>query len=246
MMYGVSATTSSRVPATRPARPIAGFSFSRSTARRIFCTTRLAAAGLSCAMYSASVSRLASATFSHLTRTPSPLLRHSLYFALARKFPALRLRQPLVNLFDLPALQRHILPDRFRRQKRPRPPRRRRKFVQLASQPALQPQRKDFLARHGRLPATSTYIVFIFMSHGNPAVLLPARPPGCVGSRLSAVSPRGQHVAPRSSRHFSVYSVPPRLCVLCVNSFFSSAYAGFSIRKYYANHSNLVPHRNSI
>src|SRR6266850_7421591 len=188
MMYGVSATTSSRVPATRPARPMAGFSFSRSTARRIFCTTRPAAAGLSCAMYSASASRLASATRSHLTRTASPLLRHSLSFVLARKLPPLCFRQPLVNLLNLPAIQRHVLPDRFRRQKRPRSPRCRRKFVQFASQPALQPQRKDFLARHGRLPTTSAYIVFILMSHGNPAVLLPARPPGCVGSRLSAVS----------------------------------------------------------
>src|SRR5882672_491956 len=164
-------------------------------------------------MHSASASRLASATFSHLTRTASPFFRHSLYFALARKLSSVRLRQPLVNLLNLPAIERHILPDRFRRQERPRSPRYRRQFVQLASQPALQSQRKDFLARHGRLPTTSTYIVFILMSHGNPAVLLPARAPGCAGSRLSAVSPRGQHVAPRSSRHFSVYSVPPRLCV---------------------------------
>src|SRR5436309_1851344 len=146
MMYGVSTTTSSRVPATRPARPRAGFFLNKSTARKILCTTRPAAAGLSAAMHSASASRLASATRSHLTRTPSPLLRHSLYFALARKLPPLRLCQPLVNLFDLPAIQRHVFPYRLRRQKRPRSPRCRRKFVQFASQPALQPQRKDFLA----------------------------------------------------------------------------------------------------
>src|SRR5882724_10932360 len=234
MMYGVSATTSSRVPATRHARPMAGFFFSRSTARKIFCTTRPAAGGLSSAMYSASASRLAIAVRSHLTRTPSPLLRHSLYFALARELPSLRLRQPLVNLINLPVIQRHVLSDRFRRQKRPRSPRCRRKFVQLASQPALQPQRKDFLARHGRLPTTSAYIVFILMSQRKPDAPLSPRPLDCVVSRLSAVSPRGQHVAPRSSplhAYFSVYSVPPRLCVLCVNSFFSSAYAGFSIRK---------------
>src|SRR5713101_7204345 len=165
MRYGASATTSSRVPGTRPARPIAGFFFSGSTAR-------LAAAGLSSAMYSASASRLASATRSHLTRTASPLLRHSLYFALACKLPSLRLRQPLVNLFNLPAIQRHVIPNRFRRQERPRSPRRRRQFVQLAPQPPVQPQRKDFLARHRRLPTTSAYIVFISRVFGNPSCWL--------------------------------------------------------------------------
>src|SRR6266849_6347699 len=171
-MYGVSATTSSRVPATRPARPIAGFSFSRSTARTIFCTTRPAAAGLSSAMYSASASRLASAARSHLTRTASPLLRHSLHFTLACKLPSLGLRQPLVNLFNLPAIQRNVLPDRFRRQERPRSPRRRRKFVQLAPQPAIQPQRQDFLARHRSLLTASAYTVFLSSVLGNPECFL--------------------------------------------------------------------------
>src|SRR6266404_6489688 len=118
-MYGVPATTSSRVPATRPARPMAGFFLRRSTARKILSTTRPAAAGLSTAMYSASASRLASALRSHLTRTANPLLRHALYFALACKVSSVRLRQPFVNLFNLPAIQFHILPDRFRRQERP-------------------------------------------------------------------------------------------------------------------------------
>src|SRR5713226_5789397 len=115
-MYGVPATTTSRVPATRPARPMAGFFLRRSTARKILCTTRPAAAGLSSAMYSASASRLASAVRSHLTRTANPLLRHSLYFALACKVSSIRLRQRFVNLLDLPAIQRYVVPDRFRRQ----------------------------------------------------------------------------------------------------------------------------------
>src|SRR6266851_5611180 len=101
-MYDVPATTSSRVPATRPARPMAGFFFKISTA-----------------MCSASASRLASALGSHLTRTANPLLRHALYFALACKVSSVRLRQPFVNLFNLPAVQLHIVPDRFRRQERP-------------------------------------------------------------------------------------------------------------------------------
>src|SRR5260370_13270183 len=115
-MYGVPAATSSRVPATRPARPKAGFFLRRSTARKILSTTRPAAAGSSTAMYSASASRLASALRSHLTRTANPLLRHPLYFALAFKVSSFRLRQPLVSLFNLPAIQLHVVPDRFRRQ----------------------------------------------------------------------------------------------------------------------------------
>src|ERR1700740_3640562 len=118
-MYGVPVATTSRVPATRPARPRAGFFFRRSTARKIFSTTRPAALGSSSAMYSASSSRLASALRSHLTRTASPLLRHALYFTLACKLSSLRLRQTLVNLFNLPAIQLHIIPDRLRRQERP-------------------------------------------------------------------------------------------------------------------------------
>ena len=104
-------------------------------ARKIFCTTRPAAAGLSSATYSASASRLASAARSHLTRTASPLLRHSLYFVLACKLPSRCLPEPLVNLFNLPAIQRNVLPDRFRRQERPRSPCRRREFVQLPLSP---------------------------------------------------------------------------------------------------------------
>src|SRR6266849_1040008 len=160
-MYGVSATTNSRVPATRPARPMAGFFFRRSTARRIFSTTRATAPGLSSAMHSASASRLASATRSHLTLTASPLLRHSLYFVLVWKLASLRLRQPLVNLFNLPAIHRNVVPNRLRRQERPRSPRRRRQFVQLAPQSAIQSQRKYFLARHRCLLTTFAYTVFI-------------------------------------------------------------------------------------
>src|SRR6266478_3480018 len=209
MMYGVSATTSSRVPATRPARPMAGFFFSRSTARKIFCTTRPAAGGLSSAMYSASASRLAIAVRSHLTRTPSPLLRHSLYFALARELPSLRLRQPLVNLINLPVIQRHVLSDRFRRQKRPRSPRCRRKFVQLASQPALQPQRKDFLACHRCLPTTCAYVVFVLMSQGKPdAPLSRARPSDCIG-RASAPPEAHNTLRP------PLFSARLFFCVLC-------------------------------
>src|SRR5260370_9847206 len=118
-MYGVQATANSRVPATRPARPKAGFFFRRSTARKILSTTRPAAAGLSTAMYSASASRLASALRSHLTRTTNPLLRHALYFDLACKVSPVCLRQPFVNLFNLPAIQCDIVPDRLRRQERP-------------------------------------------------------------------------------------------------------------------------------
>src|SRR6266852_9381699 len=118
-MYGIPVTTSSRVPATRPARLMAGFFFRRSTARKILSTTRAAAAALSTAMYSAAASRLASAVRSHLTCTANPLLRHALYFALSCKLSSVRLRQPLVYLFNLPAIQLHILPDLFRRQDRP-------------------------------------------------------------------------------------------------------------------------------
>src|SRR5712664_1823231 len=162
-----------------------------------------------------------------------------------------------MNLLNLPAIQCHVLPDRFRRQKRPRPPRCRRKFVQLASQPALQPQRKDFLACHRCLPTTSAYIVFVLMSQGKPdAPLSRARPPYCVGPRFSATTnlsflspcrgatPRARLTPLRG--YSSVYSVPLRLCVLYVNSFFSSTCAAFPVRKYYASHSNLVPHRNNI
>src|SRR6267154_2239006 len=117
-MYGVPLATSSLVPATRPARPMAGFFFKRSTARKILSTTRPAATGLSTAMYSASAFRLASALRSHLTRTANPPLRHALHFALTCKVSSVRLRQPFVNLFNLPAVQLHVVPDRFRRQER--------------------------------------------------------------------------------------------------------------------------------
>src|SRR6202045_1462445 len=127
-MYPVPETSSSRVPPTPPAPPMAGFFFRRSTARKILITTR-PAAGLSSAMYAASASRLASAVRSHLTRTANPLLRHALHFALACKVSSVCLRQPLVNLFNLPAIQLHIVPDCFRRQERPRPSRRRCEFV---------------------------------------------------------------------------------------------------------------------
>ncbi len=109
---------------------------------------------------------------SHLTHTASPLLRQSLYFVLACKLPSRCLPEPLVNLFNLPAIQRNVLPDRFRRQERPRSPRRRREFVQLASQPPTQPQRKDFLARHRCLLTTSAYIVFLSSVLGNPGCFL--------------------------------------------------------------------------
>src|SRR5260370_41994156 len=138
-MYGVPATTNSRVPTTRPARPMAGFFLRRSTARKILSTTRPAAAGLSTAMYSASASKLASAVRSHLTRTANPLLRHPLYLALACELPPVCLRQPLVNLFNLPAIQRYVIPDRLRCQERPRSSRRRRQFVQLAPQRSVKP-----------------------------------------------------------------------------------------------------------
>src|SRR5271168_2658391 len=166
-MYGVSATTTSRVPATRPGRPNAGFFSNKSAARKILCTTRPAAAGLSSAIYSASASRLASAMLSHLTRTASPLLRHPLHFPIACKLPAIRFRQPLVYLCNLPAVQRHILPNRLRRQKRPRPPRSRRQLIQLAPQPALQPQSKHFSRRHPILQTTSAYIVFALLAIKN-------------------------------------------------------------------------------
>ena len=68
-IYGAPATTSSLVPATRPARPIAGLSFNNSASAKIRNTIRPAAAGLSSAMYSPRSSRFASAAFNHLTRT---------------------------------------------------------------------------------------------------------------------------------------------------------------------------------
>src|SRR5271163_862173 len=175
-MYGVSATINSRVPATRPGRPNAGFFSNKSAAREILCTTRPAATGLSSAMCSASASRLASATLNHLTRTASPLLRHPLHFPLACELPAIRFRQSLLNLFNLPAIQRHILPNRLRRQKRPRPPRSRRQLVQLAPKPALQPQRQYLPGRHVFLPTTSACIVFTLMAIGNPHPLFCAHP----------------------------------------------------------------------
>src|SRR5260370_16480110 len=142
-MYGVPGTTSSRVPATRPARPMAGFFFRRSTVCKILSTTRPAAAGSSTAMYSASASRLASALRSHLTRTANPLLRHPLYFPLACKVSSVRLRQPFVNLFNLPAIQLHVVPDRFRPQDHPGPPRTRPSFVALPPPPSTKPHRQD-------------------------------------------------------------------------------------------------------
>ncbi len=57
------------------------------------------------------------------------------------------------------------------------------------------------------------------------------------------LSPRlilAQTVQPFDSTYFFLCSA------LCVNSFLSFHCAALSIRKYYANHSNLVPHRNSI
>src|SRR5260370_36989031 len=118
-MSGVPAPTSSRVPALRPARPMAGFFFKTSTACKLLSTPRPAATRLSTTMYSASASRLASALRSHLTRTANPLLRHALYLALACKVSSVCFHQPFVNLFNLPAVQLHIVPDRFRRQERP-------------------------------------------------------------------------------------------------------------------------------
>src|SRR5712664_3816391 len=129
-----------------------------------------------------------------------------------------------MNLLNLPAIQCHVLPDRFRRQKRPRPPRCRCKFIQLASQPALQPQRKDFLACHRCLPTTSAYIVFVLMSQGKPdAPLSRARPPYCVGPRFSATlfpfSLQGRNTSrpPHSSSRpfFCVLCASASLCALC-------------------------------
>src|SRR5450756_396760 len=110
--------TSSRVPDTRPGRPIAVCDSSRSTVRRIRRTVLNAAGGLSLAMCSNWASRSASAARSHLTRTLRPLLEHFLYFLVGGEVSRIGLLYCLLDLFNLPFVDGHVLPDGFRRQER--------------------------------------------------------------------------------------------------------------------------------
>src|SRR5271157_564456 len=110
--------TSSRVPSTRPGRPIPACASSSSTARRILRTVLNAAAGLSCAIWSNWAARSASAARSHLTRTLRPFPKYLLYFLFSGEVSRVGLLYRLLDLFDLPLVEGDELPDGFRRQKR--------------------------------------------------------------------------------------------------------------------------------
>src|SRR5271157_4818740 len=110
--------TSSRVPSTRPGRPIPACAASRSTVRRILRTVLNAAAGLSCAIWSNWAPRSAIAARSHLTCTLRPLLKHSLYFLVGCEVSCVRFSNAFLDLFDLPLVEGDVFPDGFRRQKR--------------------------------------------------------------------------------------------------------------------------------
>src|ERR1700746_3227955 len=105
-------------------------------------TTRCAAAGLSRAMYSASASRITNARFSQrtssglpCTRLPGPsatlllsgwgrrplagpLPHYSSHLLFAGELPSVRLLQRLLDLLDLPLVNRDVLADGFRRHER--------------------------------------------------------------------------------------------------------------------------------
>src|SRR5271157_3081742 len=108
--------TSSRVPSTRPGRPIPACAASRSTVRRILRTVLNAAAGLSCAIWSNWAARSASAARSHLTRTLRPFPKHFLYFLVRGEVSRVGLLYRLLNLFNLPLVEGDVFPDGFRRQ----------------------------------------------------------------------------------------------------------------------------------
>src|ERR1700684_2741818 len=105
--------TSSRVPATLPGRPSEGKRRSSSTPRLILASTRAAAPGLSRAMYSVSVIRLATAARNHLTRTAGPLWKGSFYFLVRGEVPAIRFGNGLTGFLNLPIVQGHVLANRF-------------------------------------------------------------------------------------------------------------------------------------
>src|SRR5208283_76522 len=110
--------TSSRVPGTRPGRPIPACASSGSTARRILRTVLNAAGGLSFAMCSNWAPRSASAARSHLTRTLRPLPEHFLYFFVGGEVPRIGLLYRLLDLLNLPFVNGDKFPDGFCRQKR--------------------------------------------------------------------------------------------------------------------------------
>src|SRR5208282_506143 len=102
---------SSRVPGTRPGRPIPACAASRSTVRRIFRTALNAPAGLSCAMYSNCSLRSTSAARSHLTRTLRPFSEHRLYFLVGREVSRVSLPKRLPDFLNLPFIEGDIFPN---------------------------------------------------------------------------------------------------------------------------------------
>src|SRR5271166_6285954 len=108
--------TSSRVPGTRPGRPIPACAASRSTVRRILRTVLNAAAGLSCAMYSNCSLRSTSDARSHLTRTLRPFPEHRLHFLVGREVSRVGLLNRLLDFFNLPFIEGNIFPNGFGRQ----------------------------------------------------------------------------------------------------------------------------------
>src|SRR5579864_687002 len=169
MTYGVLGTTNSRVPITRPGRPMAGKRRRRSTARRTEVTTRTAAAGSSRAMYSASESRFASAVRSHLTRTARPFLQRSLHFLNGGKISPIRLGQGFCGFFDLPIVQSDIFANRLGRYERPASAGCLREEVQLLLELGVKTEREYRRSSHGMascIHATSCVVVCMRFKRG--------------------------------------------------------------------------------
>src|ERR1700693_2168990 len=101
--------TSSRVPITRPGRPIPGNSAKLFVFAWISRAKDLARSALSFSMYSTMAMRLASAVFVHLTAI---FFEERIDFVSSRELPAVCFCNALLDVLDLQRLGLHIIPER--------------------------------------------------------------------------------------------------------------------------------------
>src|SRR5471030_198528 len=101
--------TSSRVPITRPGRPIPGNSAKLFVFAWISSANDFARSALSFSMYSTMAARLASAVLVHLTAI---FCEERIYFAVTGELAAICFRDALLDVLDLPSLGLNIIPER--------------------------------------------------------------------------------------------------------------------------------------
>src|SRR5437016_2471488 len=134
---------SSRVPSTRPGRPMAGCAGRLASPRSINSSATLAAAaGLSCPMYFAISSRSRSACF--VQRTRKFLLPLRLQARVVDESPAVGVAQAFLYGRDLPFVELDELPHRFGGERGAAPIGRLGQLVEALSDVRIQPERHGF------------------------------------------------------------------------------------------------------